>query len=160
VKLVTVLILLTAVVAAQETRWAPIPKTNTTLLWVSVGVAFIAYFVLRSGWGRPEKHAAEQIALGTTSNSFYAPRREWLLSGFTIAGGIAGAMWWGATSWLTLVRGIERTSAVRGLVNLQVAVAVGILAGGIVGAAIGLAVGETWERGHRRRRSLRLTNAG
>jgi hypothetical protein len=155
VKLLAVLALLTAAVVAQETKWAPIPASNTRLLWLSVGLAIIAYVVLRSGWGRATAHTAEQRALGTISNSYYEPRRTDILSGFTIGGGIAGAMWWGATSWLVLVRGIQRTSAARGLINLQIAVTVGILAGGIVGAAFGLAVGEWWERRHRAKRAKR-----
>ena len=152
VKLLAVLALLTAVVAAQETRWAPIPPSNTALLWYSVGLAIVAYCILRSGWGRAATHTAEQRALGTISNSYYEPRRTSILTGFTIGGGVAGAMWWGATSWVILVRGIQRTSAARGLINLQIAVTVGILAGGIVGASVGLGVGEWWERRHRARR--------
>jgi hypothetical protein len=159
VKLLAVLALLTAVVVAQETKWAPIPASNTRLLWVSVSLAIVAYFVLRSGWGRATAHTAEQRALGTISNSYYEPRRTSILSGFTIGGGIVGAMWWGATSWLILVRGIQRTSAARGLINLQISVTVGILAGGIVGAAIGLGVGELWERRHRARRANRSTTS-
>jgi len=155
VKLLPVLLLLTAAVVAQETRWAPIPASNTNLLWLSVGAAIAAYFVLRSGWGRPSTHAAEQRALGTISNSYYEPRRSAVLSGFTIGGGILGAMWWGATSWVVLVRAIQRMSAARGLINLEISVTVGVLAGGIVGAAIGLAVGEWWERRHRQRRASR-----
>jgi hypothetical protein len=156
VRLLAVLVLLTAAVVAQETRWAPIPASNTTLLWFSVSAAFVAYFILRSGWGRAAAHTAEQRALGTISNSYYEPRRTSIVSGFTICGGIAGAMWWGATSWLILVRGIQRTSAARGLIDLQIAVVVGILAGGIVGAAVGLAIGEWWERRHRARRITRI----
>jgi len=155
VKLLVVLALLTAVVAAQETRWAPIPASNTVLLWCSMSLALGAYCVLRSGWGRAARHTAEQRALGTISNSYYEPRRGSILSGVTIAGGIAGAMWWGATSWLILVRGIQRTSAARGLIDLQIAVTVGILSGGIVGAAVGLGIGEWWERQHRARRAKR-----
>ncbi len=152
-KLLAVLVLLAAAVVAQETRWAPLPASNTGLLWASVMVAIAAYFVLRSGWGRAAGHLAEQRALGTISNSYYGPRRTAIIGGFTVGGGIAGALWWGATSWLTLVRGIQRTSAARGLINLQIAVTVGILAGGIVGGAVGLAVGEWWERHHRARRA-------
>jgi hypothetical protein len=157
VKLLIVLALLTAAVVAQETRWAPIPKSNTSLLWMSVTAAIAAYFVLRSGWGRAPKHTAEQHALGTISNSYYEPRREALLSGFTIAGGIAGALWWGATSWLILVRGIQKTTAAHGLIDLQISVTVGALAGGMVGAAAGLAIGEWWERRHRHRRAIRFS---
>jgi hypothetical protein len=156
-KLLAVLAFLTAAVVAQETRWAPIPKSNSALLWICVVAALAAYFVLRSGWGRPEKHIVEQRALGTLSNSYYEPRRTAILSGFTIGGGIIGAMIWGATSWLTLVRGMERSSAAHGLINLQIAVVVGILTGGIVGAAIGVAAGEVWERRHRVHRTTRFS---
>jgi hypothetical protein len=157
-KLLAVLVFLTAVVVAQETRWAPIPGSNTALLWLSVGLAIASYLFLRSGWGRADRHRDEQRALGTISNSYYEPRRTSILTAFTIGGGIAGAMWWGATSWLILVRGIERTSAARGLINLQIAVTVGILAGGIVGAALGLTAGECWERRHRRARVTRVAS--
>jgi hypothetical protein len=156
-KLLLVLALLTGVVVAQETKWAPIPKGNETLLWVSMAFALAAWFVLRSGWGRPERHAAEQAAMGTISNSYYLPRRDAILNGFTIAGGILGSMWWGATSWLVLVRGIERRTAAHGLINLQISVAVGVLAGGLIGAAAGLAIGEYWERRHRRQRKTVFT---
>ena len=75
---------------------------------------------------------------------------------FTLAGGMAGAMWWGATAWLTLVKGLQRKAAARGLIDLEVSVLVGVLAGGMVGAAAGLVVGELWERYHRRRRLERF----
>lgn len=154
-RLLIVLGLITAIVVSQETRWATIPASHTAMLWKSVGLALVAWFVLRSGWARPESHLAEQRALGTVANTFYVPRREGISSAFTLVGGMAGAMWWGATAWLTLVRAIEREAPARGLINLEVSVVVGILAGGMVGAAIGLAVGEMWERNHRRRRVAR-----
>jgi hypothetical protein len=150
-----VLLLLTGIVLSQETRWATIPLSHTALLWKSVGLALVSWFVLRSGWGRAQTHVAEQRALGTVSNTFYDPRREGISSAFTLLGGIAGAMWWGATAWLTLVRGIERKAPARGLINLEMSVVVGILAGGLVGAAVGLVMGEMWERAHRRRRIAR-----
>jgi hypothetical protein len=153
VKLLFVLALLTAVVVAQDTKWAALPNSNARLLWISVGVALLAYFFLRSGWGRPERHADEQRALGTISNSYYEPRRVAILNGITIGGGLAGAMWWGATSWIVLVRGIQRETAAHGLINLQVSVVVGALAGGMVGAAFGVIAGELWERRHRQRRA-------
>jgi len=159
-KLLFVLELLTAVIAAQETKYALIPRANTTALWVSVLAALVAYLLLRSGWGRPERHVAEQQALGTLSNSYYGPRRDWLSSAFAIAGGIAGAMYWGATAWLILVRGMERHLAANGLIDLQVSVIVGALAGGMVGAAMGLFIGESWERMHRRRRARMVSAAG
>src|SRR4051812_9121515 len=109
--LLAIPIALLIVIVAQDTKWAAIPKSNTIPLWISMTVSIVAYLVLRSGWGRPATHADEQRALGTTSNSYYGPRRDGILTGFTLAGGIAGAMWWGATSWLMLVRGIERHTA-------------------------------------------------
>lgn len=154
-RLLIVLGLITLIVVSQETRWATIPTSHTVMLWKSVGLALAAWVLLRSGWGRPESHLAEQRALGTVANTFYAPRREGISSAFTLVGGMAGAMWWGATAWLTLVRAIERKAPARGLINLEVSVVVGILAGGMVGAAIGLTVGEMWERSHRRRRVAR-----
>lgn len=154
-RLLIVLALLTAIVVSQETKWATIPASHTVMLWKSVGLALVAWFLLRSGWGRAETHAAEQRALGTVSNTFYEPRREGLSSTFTLIGGMAGAMWWGATAWLTLVRGLERKAPARGLINLEMSVVVGILAGGMVGAAVGLVIGEIWERDHRRRRIAR-----
>lgn len=150
------LLLLAIIVVSQETKWATIPDSHTMLLWKSVAMAFVAWFVMRSGWGREDTHAAEQRALGTVSNTFYPPRREGISMAFTLAGGMAGAMWWGATAWLTLVKGLQRKAAARGLIDLEVSVLVGVLAGGMVGAAAGLVVGELWERYHRRRRLERF----
>lgn len=154
-RLLLVLALLTVIVVSQETRWATIPSSHTALLWKSVGLSLLAWFILRSGWGRAEAHAEEQRALGTLANTFYEPRREGISSAFTMIGGMAGAMWWGATAWLTLVKGMQRKEAGRGLINLEVSVLVGILAGGMVGAVLGLTIGELWERHHRRRRHQR-----
>jgi hypothetical protein len=125
-------------------------------LWKSVAAAFAAWFILRSGWGRPETHAAEQLAMGTVANTYYPPRREGVSMGFTLVGGLAGALWWGATAWLPLVAGMQRKAPAHALVNLEISVLVGVLSGGMVGAAIGLATGEAWERTHRRRRRARF----
>jgi hypothetical protein len=152
VRLIYILLMLAIIVVSQETKWAAIPASHTALLWKSVAAAFAAWFVLRSGWGRPETHAAEQRALGTLANTFYPPRREGISTAGTLIGGMAGALYWGATAWLPLVKGMERKAAGMPLINLEIAVLVGVLAGGIVGAAAGLAVGEVWERLHRRRR--------
>ena len=154
-RLVYILLLLAVIVVSQETKWATIPASHTALLWKSVAVSFIAWFILRSGWWRPETHLDEQRRIGTVANTFYTPRREGISMAFTIVGGMAGAMWWGATAWLTLVRGIERKAAARGLINLEVSVLVGVIAGGMVGAVMGLVAGELWERYHRRRRLQR-----
>jgi len=155
VRLLYILLLLAIIVSAQGTKWAAIPASHDLLLWKSVGVSFLAWFVLRSGWARPESHAREQRALGTVANTFYPPRREGISMGMTLVGGLAGGMWWGATAWLPLVQGMQRKAAGHALVNLEISVLVGVLAGGMAGAALGLAVGEMWERSHRRRRLAR-----
>jgi hypothetical protein len=155
VRLIYILLLLALIVAFQETKWAAIPSSHDLLLWKSVAVSFAAWFVLRSGWARPETHSAEQRAMGTVANTFYPPRREGISSAVTLAGGLAGGMYWGATAWLPLVRGMQRNAAGHALLNLEVAVLVGVLAGGMAGAAFGLAAGEVWERSHRRRRLAR-----
>jgi hypothetical protein len=155
VRLLYILLLLAIIVVSQETKWASIPGSHTSLLWKSVAVAFAAWFVLRSGWGRPETHDAEQRAMGTVANTFYPPRREGISMTLTLIGGLAGALWWGATAWLPLVQGMQRKAPARALVNLEIAVLVGVLAGGMAGAALGLTAGELWERSHRRRRVAR-----
>jgi hypothetical protein len=156
VRLIYVLLLLAIIVVSQETRWATIPDSHTVLLWKSVAMAFVAWFILRSGWGRERRHAAEQRAIGTVSNTFYPPRREGISMASTLIGGMAGGMWWGATAWLTLVKGLQRKAPARGLIDLEVSVLVGVVAGGMAGAAIGLVIGEVWERHHRRRRLRRF----
>jgi hypothetical protein len=155
VRLLYILLLLAIIVVSQETKWASIPASHTVLLWKSVAMSFAAWFVLRSGWGRPETHIAEQRAMGTVANTFYPPRREGITMALTLVGGLAGALWWGATAWLPLVQGMQRKAAGHALLNLEIAVLVGVLAGGMVGAAFGLAAGEMWERTHRRRRLAR-----
>ena len=155
-RLLYILLLLAIIVVSQETRWASVPASHTALLWESVAAAFVAWFVLRSGWGRPETHTAEQRAMGTVANTFYPPRREGISMGATFIGGLLGAMYWGATAWLPLVKAMQRKAAGHALLNLEISVLVGVLAGGMVGAAVGLAAGELWERSHRRRRLERF----
>ena len=155
VRLVYILLLLAIIVVSQETKWASIPASHTVLLWKSVAASFAAWFILRSGWGRPETHSAEQRAMGTVANTFYPPRREGITMTMTLIGGMGWGLWWGATAWLPLVQGMQRKAAGHALVNLEIAVLVGALAGGMVGAACGLATGEIWERTHRRRRLAR-----
>jgi hypothetical protein len=155
VRLIYILLLLAIIVVGQDTKWAAIPASHELLLFKSVAAAVVAWFVLRSGWGRPETHTAEQRAMGTVANTFYPPRREGIMMACTLVGGLAGALWWGATAWLPLVLGMQRKAAGHALVNLEVAVLVGVLAGGMLGATVGLAAGEAWERLHRRRRLAR-----
>jgi hypothetical protein len=154
-RLLYILLLLAIIVVSQETKWASIPPSHTELLWKSVAVSFVAWFILRSGWGRPETHVAEQRAMGTVANTFYPPRREGISMAWTLVGGMAGGLYWGATAWLPLVQGMQRKAAGHALANLEIAVLVGVLAGGMFGAAFGLAAGEMWERSHRRRRLAR-----
>jgi hypothetical protein len=155
VRLLYILLLLAIIIVSQETKWASIPSSHYLLMWESVAAAFAAWFVLRSGWGRPETHVAEQRAMGTVANTFYPPRREGITMAVTLIGGLLGGMWWGATAWLPLVQGMQRKTAGHALVNLEISVLVGVLAGGMVGAAVGLIAGEMWERSHRRRRRAR-----
>jgi hypothetical protein len=155
VRLIYILLLLAIIVVSQETKWASIPASHTVLLWKSVAASFAAWFVLRSGWGRPETHSADQRAIGTVANTFYPPRREGITTTLTLVCGMGWALWWGATAWLPLVQGMQRKAAGHALMNLEIAVLVGALAGGMVGAAFGLAAGEIWERMHRRRRLAR-----
>jgi hypothetical protein len=158
-RLIYVLLLLAIIVVSQETKWASIPSSHTALLWKSVAASFAAWFVLRSGWARPETHLAEQRAMGTVANTFYPPRREGIMMTLTLVGGLAGGLWWGATAWLPLVHGMQRKAAGHALANLEIAVLVGVLAGGMVGATVGLVAGEVWERTHRRRRLARYPTA-
>jgi hypothetical protein len=79
------------------------------------------------------------------------------MSAGTLIGGLIGGMYWGATTWLPLVKAMERKAGTgHALINLEICVLVGVLAGGMVGAVAGLVAGEGWERSHRRRRLARF----
>src|SRR5262245_11357797 len=146
------LTLLTAIVAAQDTRHAVIVKQKTSELWASVIAAICAVIVLRSGIARDGGWRSSQLALGTISNSYYEPRRRWLTDGGAVLGGVAGGLWWGASTWGVLWRAMLRGTTNRGLLSFEMGVLVGVLTGGLVGAVFGLIVGDVWERLHRRRR--------
>lgn len=146
------LVLLTAIVAVQGTHYALIVRQKTGELWASVFAAVCAVIVLRSGIARGGGWRSSQLALGTVSNSYYAPRRRWLTDGGAVIGGVAGGLWWGVSTWAVLWRGMLRGTTNRGLLSFEVGVVVGVLAGGLVGAVLGLIVGDVWERLHRRRR--------
>jgi hypothetical protein len=150
--LLGVLVLLTAVLVAQETRYALIVKQKTGELWGWVTAAIVAVLVLRSGRWRGGDWRRDQLALGTLSNSFYEPRRRALTDGGAVAGGVAGGLWWGISTWAALWRGMLRGTTNRGLLSFEASVVVGILAGGVIGAVLGLFAGNIWERLHRRRR--------
>ena len=140
------------IVGLQGTRYAVIDKGKTRELWGSVVAAIGAALVLRSGWGRGREWHRDQLDLGTVSNSFYEPRRQSLIDGGAVLGGVAGGLWWGASTWAVLWRGMLRGTANRGLLDFEAAVVVGILTGGVIGAVLGLFAGSLWERLHRRRR--------
>jgi hypothetical protein len=150
--LIAVLILLATIVVLQDTRHAVIVTQKTKELWAWVAAAICAVLILRSGIGRDAGWRREQLALGTVSNSYYEPRRRWLIDGGAIAGGVAGGLWWGASTWGVLWRGMLRGTTNRGLLSFEMGVVVGVLSGGLVGAVLGLFVGNLWERFHRRRR--------
>lgn len=143
---------LTAIVVLQETRWAPLAVRQERALWASVVVALVAAVLLRSGWRTDADWEARQRALGTLSNSYYAPRRRALEEGGAVAGGVLAALWWGAIAWIVLVNGIRHHTPAQGLLNLQAAVIVGAATGSLVGAVAGRLAGSIWEARHRRRR--------
>lgn len=92
--------------------------------------------------------------------TFYAPRRRTITESCAVAGGVLGALWRGASTWLLLLRGIRRRNATGGLFDLEWSVVKGAVVGVLVGAAIGWIVGFLWERWHRRRREVRRARAG
>jgi hypothetical protein len=147
-----ILTVLTAIVAAQGTRYAVIVKQKTGELWGSVIAAICAVVILRSGIARDGGWRSSQLALGTVSNSYYEPRRRWLTDGGAVFGGVAGGLWWGASTWAVLWRAMLRGITNRGLLSFEMGVLVGVLTGGLVGAMLGLIIGDVWERLHRRRR--------
>ena len=133
--LLGILVVLTAIVVLQDTRYALIDtrRTGTLLGWVAAAVASV--LVLRSGRGRGANWRRGQLELGTVSNSFYGPRRQSLTDGGAVLGGVAGGLWWGASTWAVLWHGMLRGTANRGLLDFEAAVVVGILAGGVIGRA-------------------------
>lgn len=146
---------LTAVVVLQETRFAPLAVRQERALWQCVIVALLAALLLRSRWRADDDWEPRQRALGTLSNSYYEPRRRALEEAGAVGGGIAGALWWGAIAWIVLVNGIRHHTPGQGLLNLQVAVIVGVAVGSLVGALGGRIAGSAWESWHRRRRISR-----
>ncbi len=150
-----ILVFLVVVLALQDTKHAVVVAKHTTALWVSVICALVGVIVLRSGWGASEGRSDMQLEFGTTENTFYQPRRQGLVQGGAIFGGVSGALWWGVQSWILLFTGMRRHQAVRGLWDLELSVLVGALAGGVIGATLGLVAGHLWERRHRQRRRER-----
>jgi hypothetical protein len=143
---------LVAILALQYTKHRLILPAMKSALWVSVVGAFAGAALLLSGWGRTSEVDAAQLGLGTSANTFYHPRRESITNGGALFGGVAGALWWGASSWIVFFRGMTRGTTTNALVDFEVSVVVGALAGALIGAALGRAGGYVWERRHRGQR--------
>jgi uncharacterized membrane protein YccC len=154
------LIAITAIVVLQHTKQALLPAKQTPVLWSAEVAAICGVLVLRSGWLRDGRWRDEQLRLGTLANNFYEPRRESLISGFAVAGGVFGALWWAAATWGVVLTGMRRGVATRGLLDFEVAALAGAITGSIVGAAIGLIAGQLWETRHRRNRVMRQASNG
>ncbi len=150
--LLAILVFLVVVLKLQDTTHAVMVARHTTALWVSVLATLAGVIVLRSGWGASALRTEKQLEFGTLQNNFYQPRREVLVQGSAMLGGLAGALWWGVQSWVLLFAGMRRQQATRGLWDFEMSVLVGALAGGVVGATLGLITGHLWEQWHRRKR--------
>jgi len=146
------LIVLVVVLSLQYTTHRLILPRMRSALWMSVTGAFAGALVLMSGWGRGGNPRNRQNEIGTLDNSFYEPRRVAITESGAVLGGVAGALWWGASTWVVFFNGMSRGTSTNALVDFEAAVVVGALAGGVVGAALGLAAGFAWERHHRRQR--------
>ncbi len=143
------LAIVTLVWALEDTKQALLPRSQSKVLWGAEIATFAALLFLRSGWLRDNRWREEQRRLGTLANNFYEPRRENLIAGFAVGGGVFGGLWWGLATWSTVFLGMRRGVAARGLLDFEVAAACGICVGAAVGAAVGLAVGHVWEDLHR-----------
>lgn len=149
----------TGILYLQNTKQAMLPKSQTPYLWAAELAVLAGVLVLRSGWGRDSGWREEQARFGTIVNNFYEPRREALVNGFAVGGGILLALWWALATWGVVFNGMRRHVAGRGLLDFEIAALVGALTGGVVGAVIGLWVGHVWEQRHRRRRARRVERA-
>jgi hypothetical protein len=150
--LIGALLVVTTVLILQNTKHALLPATQTSVLWGAEAAVIGGVLVLRSGWMRDNQWREEQRRLGTLANNFYEPRREGLVWGFAIGGGVLGALWWGLATWGVVLFGMRRGVQGRGLLDFEVATLCGALTGSILGAVAGLAVGDLWERRHRANR--------
>ena len=148
--------IVTVVLALQHTKQAMLPANQTTVLWGAELVMLGCVLILRSGWGRDSRWMEDQARLGTLANNFYQPRRQVLIEGFAVGGGVLGGLWWAAATWSVVLFGLRRKVVTRGLVDFEISALVGALVGATIGAVIGLAVGHFWEKRHRRRRMERL----
>src|SRR4029077_7492930 len=107
----------TIVLVLQKTKNAPLPSSHTPVLWAAELATIAGVLILRSGWARDGQWTAEQERLGTLANNFYEPRREALINGGAVAGGVFIALWWGLATWGVLLRGMGRGVPGRGLLD-------------------------------------------
>jgi len=154
------LISITAVLVLQNTKQALLPAKQTPVLWAAELAAIAGVVILRSGWLRDTRWQDKQLRLGTLANNFYEPRREALLNGFAVGGGVLGALWWAAATWGVVLTGMRRGVVTRGLLDFEIAALAGAITGSIVGALIGLVVGQVWETRHRQHRIARQVSHG
>lgn len=147
-----VMVVVTIVLILQNTKKALLPAKQTAVLWGAEAAVIACVLVLRSGWGRDSSWAEAQGELGTLANNYYEPRRDALLNGGAIAGGVFGALWWATATWGVLFTAMRRGVPTAGLIDFIVAALVGAITGALVGAVGGLAAGHVWERRHRRQR--------
>jgi hypothetical protein len=148
----------TSVLVLQHTKRALLPAKESPVLWAAEFAGIAAVLILRSGWGRNSKWEEEQRGLGTLANDYYAPRREALVNGGAIAGGVFAALWWATATWSVMFYGMRRGIAANGETDFMVAALMGAISGGLIGAVAGLAAGHFWERRHRRQRLSRSTS--
>lgn len=148
--------IVTLVLVLQNTKQAMLPANQTTVLWSAELVMLGCVLILRSGWGRDSRWIEDQARLGTLANNFYEPRRQVLIEGFAVGGGVLGGLWWAAATWSVVLFGFRRKVVTRGLLDFEISALVGALVGVTIGAVIGLAIGHFWEKRHRRRRIERV----
>jgi uncharacterized membrane protein YccC len=154
------LISITIVVVLQNTKQALLPAKQTPVLWAAELASICGIVILRSGWLRDARWQREQERLGTLANNFYEPRRDALVNGFAVGGGVLGSLWWAAATWGVVLTGMRRGVVTRGLLDFEIAALAGAIVGTIVGAVSGLVVGHLWETRHRRHRIARQVSHG
>jgi hypothetical protein len=130
-----------------------LPGSQNPALWLAELATIAGVLVLRSGWARDNRWREAQGQLGTLANNFYEPRRDALINGFGIAGGIFGGLAWGTATMSVVLGGVRRNVVGRGLLDFQTSILAGAITGCVLGAVLGLAIGHWWETRHRRRRA-------
>ncbi|HET9454020.1 MAG TPA: hypothetical protein VFO66_07045 [Gemmatimonadaceae bacterium] len=96
---------------------------------------------------------------GLTGESYYRTRRSELTATLVVTGGVAAALYTGATRLMKLV-GIPSLGPELGMSDYMVDVILGAASGAIAGALAAWVLGALWERWHRRRRTRRELRDG